>query len=99
MEKHSFDEEATICVRTLPVPPITGWHSGDDCRIDGGAIGRTPGRMYEARILTLAHVNGVQMAELSITASVMGFDGQPITQTWIHPKFVPTSKLRKAYLQ
>ena len=77
----------------------TGWHLGDECRVDGYYIGCVGGRMYDARILTLAHQNNVQMAELHITATVTGFDGEPVTQSWTHPKFVPTSKLRKALLK
>ena len=98
MTQHSFDENAAMTsVSTASAQP--GWHPGDECRVDGGAIYRTRGRLYDARILTLANINGVQMAELRITASVTGFDGEPVKQSWTHPKFVPTAKLRKALLK
>lgn len=95
----TFGDEDMFFVRTGNTTPISAWLLGDECRIDGKDIQRESGKMYGARIVTLARENGVQVAELHITASATGFDGKPIVQSWIHPKLVPTAKLRKALLK
>lgn len=96
------DERIIICVRTSSTPPTTGWKQGDECRVDGHCIGRTPGRMYDARILNATPSTGGGfhlLTTLEITASVKGFDGKSITQTWIHPEPVQSYKLKKPLLK
>lgn len=102
----TFGDDDTFYVRTGNTTLISAWHLGDECRIDGKDIQRESGKMYDARIVTLARADigggrfvGAEVAELHITASATGFDGNPIVQRWTHPKLVPTAKLRKALLK
>jgi len=74
-----------------------GWLIGDLCRVTLRKV------EYQARIVDMSDVsrreNDYDLVQLELTKTVKGFDGKPITQTWLHPEPVQSYKLKKPLLK